>query len=101
MNILIIGASRGLGKAFVAGLGPEGDRAIGVSRRRPEGLKPPAGVALDWIEADLSNPTQAVRQVMSALPERLDVVMCNVGIWEREAFEPSYAFSHCSDLELM
>lgn len=101
VNILIIGASRGLGKAFVEGLGTEGDRVIGVSRRRPEGLRPPAGLALDWIEADLSDPAQAVRQVVSALPERLDVVMCNVGVWEREAFEPSYAFSRCSDQELL
>lgn len=101
MNILIIGASRGLGKAFVEGLGTKGDRVIGVSRRRPEGLKPPTGVSVDWIEADLSKPALAVQQVISALPEQLDVVMCNVGIWEREAFEPSYAFSRCSDLELM
>lgn len=32
MNILVVGASRGLGRAFVEGLGAAGDRIVGVSR---------------------------------------------------------------------
>ncbi|WP_259724811.1 hypothetical protein [Synechococcus sp. CS-1332] len=46
MKLMVVGASRGLGRAFVEGLGSPGDTVIGVSRRRPDGLRLPVGVEL-------------------------------------------------------
>ncbi len=52
MKLMVVGASRGPGRAFVEGLGSTGDTVIGFSHRRPDGLTLPAGVHLAWIEAD-------------------------------------------------
>ncbi|MCF8976302.1 SDR family NAD(P)-dependent oxidoreductase, partial [Pseudomonas edaphica] len=46
MKTLVVGASKGLGKALMEGLGEPGDTLIGVSRSRPENLAPLAGVHL-------------------------------------------------------
>lgn len=84
MKILIVGAGRGLGRAFVEGLAQAGDTVIGISRSQPSDLVLPDGVDLQWIAADLSEPLSACRQIEQALPEQLDVVICNVGIWEKK-----------------
>ena len=54
MKLMVIGASKGLGRAFVEGLCAAGDTVIGVSRNRPCGIACADGVTLQWIEADLS-----------------------------------------------
>ncbi|HEL3743845.1 TPA: SDR family NAD(P)-dependent oxidoreductase, partial [Stenotrophomonas maltophilia] len=59
MKLMVIGASRGLGRAFVEGLCQPGDTVVGVSRTRPRDIACPEGVALQWIEADLSQPAVA------------------------------------------
>ncbi|HFL7695317.1 TPA: SDR family NAD(P)-dependent oxidoreductase, partial [Stenotrophomonas maltophilia] len=63
MKLMVIGASRGLGRAFVEGLCSAGDTVIGVSRSRPRDLECPDGVILQWIEADLSQPTLAANHI--------------------------------------
>lgn len=97
MKMMIVGASRGLGRALVEGLGKPGDEVIGVSRRRPEHLPLAPGVELGWIEADLARPAVAVAQIEAGAPAALDVLVCNVGIWEEHAFSEHYDFLGDSD----
>lgn len=97
MNMMIVGAGRGLGRALLEGLGQPGDSLIGVSRRRPEALAVAPEIDLQWIEADLARPSEAVAQIAARAPAVLDVLICNVGIWEEHAFSEQYAFLGDSD----
>lgn len=97
MRLMVIGASRGLGRAFIEGLCAAGDTLVGVSRRRPDDLHIPDSVFLDWIEADLSNPVEAARQIERQAPPELDAVIYNLGIWEDAAFTDDYSFLDVSD----
>ncbi|CAM4401351.1 SDR family oxidoreductase [Paenibacillus xylanexedens] len=91
-NIIVFGASKGLGDAFVRGVPQSGDKVWGVSRSKPESLSVEDGVERIWIQADLSE-LQAAEQVASQLQgETLDVLIYNVGIWEKEGFEEHYTF---------
>ncbi|QLI81135.1 SDR family oxidoreductase [Chitinibacter fontanus] len=101
MKILVVGAGRGLGRAFVEGLAQAGDTVIGVSRTRPSDLELAAGVELQWIAADLSETLVACNKIEQALPEQLDVVICNVGIWEEKAFSHEYDFLADSDEQII
>ena len=91
-NIIVFGASNGLGDAFVRGVPQSGDKVWVVSRSKPESLSVEDGVERIWIQADLSE-LQAAEQVASQLQgETLDVLIYNVGIWEKEGFEEHYTF---------
>lgn len=101
MNVMIVGASQGLGRAFIEGLGDNGDRLIGVSRRMPEPLPVRTGLEIDWIEADLASPERAVATLAEAVEARgLDVLVYNLGLWESRAFEPDYRFLDDSPTEI-
>lgn len=94
MTILIIGASRGLGRALADGLAAAGHEVCGVARTVPED-------APGWIAADLSRPAEAARTIAAAAPEHLDTVIWNVGVWERAAFSDAYAFAEAdADAEI-
>lgn len=97
MKMMVVGASKGLGRALVEGLGKPGDAVIGVSRARPEHLTVAPGVALEWVEADLANPAAAVAHIEAHTPAQLDVLIYNVGIWEEHAFSEQYSFLGDSD----
>ncbi|WP_433581777.1 SDR family oxidoreductase [Paenibacillus amylolyticus] len=91
-NIIVFGASKGLGDAFVRGVPQSGNKVWVVSRSKPESLSVEDGVERIWIQADLSE-LQAAEQVASQLQgETLDVLIYNVGIWEKEGFEEHYTF---------
>ncbi|WP_427180160.1 SDR family NAD(P)-dependent oxidoreductase [Paenibacillus sp. TC-CSREp1] len=91
-NYIVFGASKGLGDAFVRGLPQAGDKVWVVSRSRPESLKLDDGVQRIWIQADLSE-LQAAQHIAEQLRgETLDVLIYNVGIWEKEGFEEHYTF---------
>ena len=93
MNIMVVGASKGLGRALVEGLSEPGDRLIGVSRSHPGNLENRHGDQVQWVEADLGQPSQAARQLEQAVSEDgLDTLIYNLGIWEERAFDPLYAF---------
>ncbi|MGL6249373.1 MAG: SDR family NAD(P)-dependent oxidoreductase, partial [Billgrantia desiderata] len=101
MNVMIVGASQGLGRAFIEGLGDDGDRLIGVSRRMPEPLPVRAGLEIDWIEADLASPERASATLAEAVEARgIDVLIYNLGLWESRAFEPNYRFLDDSPAEI-
>lgn len=97
MKLMVIGASRGLGRAFVEGLCQPGDSVIGVSRTRPAQLHCAEGVDLQWIEADLSQPLHAAKQIAAHAPADLDVLIHNLGIWEETAFSDDYGFLEQTD----
>lgn len=93
MRVLVVGASKGLGKAFMEGLGKPGDTLIGVSRSRPEGVSVGKGVEVQWIAADLGQPAAAVEAVAQALAGGgVDTLIYNLGLWEAEAFAEHYRF---------
>jgi short-subunit dehydrogenase len=101
MNVLIVGASKGLGRAFVEGLCDPGDSIVGISRTMPTDLKPNSGAAIHWIEADMSKSLEAVNIIERQVPERLDTIIYNLGIWEETAFSDNYNFLENSDEELI
>ncbi|MFD0590171.1 SDR family NAD(P)-dependent oxidoreductase [Paenibacillus sp. GCM10027627] len=91
-SYLVFGASKGLGDAFVRGLPEQGDRVWIVSRSRPGSLDIEDGIQRDWIQADLGQ-SQASAMIADALKEEMvDVLIYNVGIWEKEGFEDHYDF---------
>lgn len=100
MKLMVIGASKGLGRAFVEGLCQPGDTVIGVSRTRPTQLDCDEGVDLHWIEADLSQPARAAASIAAQAPPDLDVLIHNLGIWEETAFSDDYDFLNESDSAL-
>ncbi|MGI9316991.1 MAG: SDR family NAD(P)-dependent oxidoreductase [bacterium] len=101
MRILIVGASKGLGKAFVEGLAGDDDTVIGISRNRPKDLQLPADAKVDWISVDMSNSIQASDIIENQTPTKLDVIIYNLGIWEEGAFSNSYHFLKSSDEEIV
>jgi NAD(P)-dependent dehydrogenase (short-subunit alcohol dehydrogenase family) len=98
MNILITGASRGLGDAFSRGLGQPGDTLWLVSRNPCASLQLQDGVTRHWIEADLSS-LGVHQQIANSLGADLDVVIHNAGIWETGAFSSDYRFENVSEAE--
>jgi NAD(P)-dependent dehydrogenase (short-subunit alcohol dehydrogenase family) len=96
MRIMVIGASKGLGRALVEGLA-EQHELIGVSRSRPADLAQP----VQWIEADLSDPLGAVEAIERQAPARLDAILYNLGIWEERAFAEGYSFLEDSDARIL
>jgi short-subunit dehydrogenase len=92
MQLMVIGASRGLGRAFVEGLAEPGDFVTGVSRSTPDTLEVPQSVGVRWISADLADPVSAAQKLEVDAPAVIDVLIYNVGIWEPEAFGAHYDF---------
>lgn len=97
MKLMVVGASKGLGRAFIEGLPSPGDHVIGVSRSQPTDLNLPDSVYLKWIEADLGEPLKAAHQIEKHSPDILDVLIYNIGIWEELAFTDNYQFIQDED----
>ncbi|GLO48293.1 MULTISPECIES: SDR family NAD(P)-dependent oxidoreductase [Pseudomonas] len=101
MRVLVVGASKGLGKAFMEGLGKPGDTLIGVSRNKPAAVNVGKDVQAQWIEADLGQPVAAVEAIVRVLADGgVDTLIYNLGLWEAEAFEAHYSFLDDRDVEL-
>lgn len=82
-TLLIVGASRGLGRAFAEGLPEPGDTVFLVSRKRPDFEPFAPEVTVHWVEADLLDPVAPTR-IAEALEDRpLDIFLYNAGIWEK------------------
>lgn len=97
MHIMVIGASKGLGRALVEGVGTAGDTVVGVSRQRPHSVQSENGATVTWVEADMSHPVAAADALAAAAPHAIDVLIYNVGIWEAKAFSEDYNFLEDSD----
>ena len=93
MRILIVGASRGLGRALYDGLRADGHEVWGVARSVPGDAAPHE----HWIAADFAEPQRAADAVAAGTPERIDAILYNLGIWEPAAFSDEYDFTAESD----
>lgn len=100
MRIMVVGASKGLGRAFVEGLGKDAALIVGVARRAPQDVAVAPGCELRWIEADLSRPDAAVEQIAAQAPDELDAILYNLGVWEEHAFSEHYDFLADSPKEI-
>ncbi len=84
-NVVVTGASRGLGLALTRGLVRSGDRAWLISRTEPPRCE---GVDTTWIALDLSAPEQLSKAVLESIgDEPIHLLIHSAGIWEAEAFE--------------
>jgi short-subunit dehydrogenase len=86
-NVLILGASRGLGAALVEGLPRKGDCVFGLSRSEPAWNRRKSAIRRRWIEADLSElgAVQNARREIGKAP--IDAMIHVAGIWDEAAFE--------------
>lgn len=74
-NILIIGASRGLGDAFSIGLPDKGDSVSLVSRSEPASVKRNDGVTRSWVKADLADASAEHTISKSASDLPIDIII--------------------------
>lgn len=91
-NFIIFGASQGLGDAFVKGLPIDGDTVWMVSRTRPKSLDLNDGVNRKWLSIDLANQQQIPTLKDALQGITIDVLIYNVGVWEKRGFEDDYTF---------
>ncbi len=86
-NVLILGASRGLGAALVEGLPRMGDRVFGLSRSEPAWRRKKSAVQRHWIEADLCElgAVQNARREIGKTP--IDAMIHVAGIWDEAVFD--------------
>ncbi len=86
-NLLILGASRGLGAALVEGLPRKGDRVFGLSRSVPDWSRRKSPIKRHWIEADLTElgAVQNARVIIGKTP--IDALIHVAGIWDEVTFE--------------
>lgn len=97
---LVFGASKGLGDAFVKGVPEQGDQVWIVSRNKPRSIDKADGVRRHWIAADLgrSDAAQTISEALQGEP--IDLLIYNVGIWEKEGFEDHYSFDRDTPAEI-
>ncbi|EAR61770.1 SDR family oxidoreductase [Neptuniibacter caesariensis] len=83
-NLIVVGASRGIGLAVAKFYEAQGDTVFSVSRT-------PSSVG-QWIEADISRPEgiKAVLEETSGLT--IDALLYMGGVWEQGAFTEDYNF---------
>jgi uncharacterized oxidoreductase len=81
MNVLITGASRGIGRALVAEYACQGARVLAVART-PADLIGTTRTSVEWIAADLARPAEwdRVIQVVRGSGLMFDLVVNNAGI---------------------
>jgi short-subunit dehydrogenase len=97
-TILITGASRGLGHSLSELLPQTSDKLVLVSRNLPPSMALTDGVERHWIEQDIAD-FDAGTNIARAVPQVVDVVIHNAGIWERASFSDSYLWEGVSDDE--
>jgi 3-oxoacyl-[acyl-carrier protein] reductase len=90
-QILVVGASRGIGAAVAQHFSQKGETVISVSRSQPS--------AGEWIQADISTE-EGIKSVVDTIGEaHLDVLLFMGGVWEEGAFTEQYSFLQSSDQE--
>lgn len=90
-QIVVVGASRGIGAAVARHFAQKGDRVFSISRNQP--------VAGEWIQADIST-SEGIQLVADTIGEAvLDAFLFMGGVWEDGAFTEQYDFLKSSDRE--
>lgn len=91
-NLVIVGASRGVGEAVSEHLISRTNRLITVSRS-------PSNFG-DWVRADVSKK-EGIETVCHAVGDTaIDGLLYMGGTWENQAFTKDYSFEECSDEEI-
>ena len=91
-NLIVVGASRGVGAAVSEHLISRTNRLIAVSRSAS-----PVG---EWVKADISTK-QGIEIVRNAIGDCvLDGLLYMGGTWESKAFTQDYSFEKCSDEDI-
>jgi NAD(P)-dependent dehydrogenase (short-subunit alcohol dehydrogenase family) len=99
VNLLITGASRGLGNTLARGLPRSNDTAYLISRSRPSSLEVEDGARRVWLQVDLSRDDAPDIIAAGVSSDALDAVIHNAGIWEPSAFSSQYDFVRVSDAQ--
>ncbi len=93
-DVIVFGASRGLGAALAAGAPEPGETVWCISRSRPSVLDAADGVDRRWIAHDLAD-SHAFAKVTDQIGDRpISLLVYNAGIWE------SGGFSSANDTEI-
>lgn len=82
LQVVVTGASRGLGLVLASKLSARGHRVIGVARSTPRERSRRRACA-DWLEVDLRSLSEveaAAARIKNATPEGLDCLVNNAGI---------------------
>ncbi|RUO35094.1 SDR family NAD(P)-dependent oxidoreductase [Aliidiomarina soli] len=90
-NLLIVGASRGIGAAVAEFYDANGDNVISVSRT-------PSKIG-EWVGADISTPGGIKKVIKAASVLSLDALLFMGGVWEKGAFTEDYDFEKSSHTE--
>ncbi len=90
MNIVIIGASRGLGHAMSVGLQQSNRHIYLVSRSEPQVIKQKTDDTYTWIQADIASHsfTQTLKDSLQTVA--VDVLIYNAAVWEKNTFRGNY-----------
>ena len=91
-NVVISGASSGIGLAASEYLSAQCRQIFTVSRR-------PAKVG-KWIKTDLSQSVEIDAMIEQIGQEPIDALLYLGGTWETEAFTPNYSFETCLDEDI-
>ncbi len=83
-NILILGASRGIGASVAEFYDANGDHVISVSRTQSK--------TGEWIAADISTPDGIEKVIASVSDRSIDALLFMGGVWESGAFTDDYHF---------
>lgn len=95
-TFLVYGVSQGLGEAIIQTIPKTTDKIYGISRTEPQKM-----ANLNWICADLTRPSKAVKKVKNIIKnQKIDVFIYNVGVWENQAFTDAYNFESISSTEI-
>ena len=97
MNIIIIGASRGLGHAMSVGLQQQGRQLYLVSRSKPQVMEQKITGNYTWIQADVASLsfTQTLKEALENIP--VDVLIYNAAVWEKNTFRGNYQITDDSE----
>ncbi|MGE0699431.1 MAG: SDR family NAD(P)-dependent oxidoreductase [Hyphomicrobiaceae bacterium] len=85
-DVVVFGASRGLGAALATAVPEPGERVWCIARSRPALLDRGDGIERRWIAHDLADPS-AITTVATAIGDRpVGLLVYNAGIWESAGF---------------
>ena len=91
-NVIIIGASRGIGAAVAEHLASQTQQLITVSRT-------PAQYG-NWIQADVSTKAGIAKIKQAVGNNALDALLYLGGTWEDKAFTSEYSLEDCSEQDI-
>jgi 3-oxoacyl-[acyl-carrier protein] reductase len=90
-EIVVVGASRGIGAAVAQHFAQKGDVIFSISRNQP--------IVGKWIQADISTP-EGIQSIVSSIGEStVDALLFMGGVWENGAFTEQYDFMTSPDEE--